>query len=88
MNRKPNLRIESGELVLRASQKSATAEKIHLSQVAKRVPFVPKDPEAVLEEAKVRVVQGGGDPTDDLLLGKSKCHSVWSVQGENLQVAA
>ncbi|XP_016115196.1 uncharacterized protein [Sinocyclocheilus grahami] len=68
MKSKPTLRFEAGELVLRASKQAATVEKVHLSQVAEGVPFVPKDPEAVLEEAKVRVVQGGGCPFDDLLL--------------------
>lgn len=68
MESKPNFRFEAGELVLRPSKKAATVEKFHLSQVAEGVPFVPKDPEAVLEEAKVRVIHGGGCPFDDLLL--------------------
>lgn len=85
MNSKPNLRVEAGELVLRASQKAATAEKIHLSQVAKGVPFVPKDPEAVLEEAKVRVVHGGGDPTNDLLLASQSAIQFGQYRGRTFK---
>lgn len=42
MDSKPNLRVEAGELVLRASQGAGTAEKVHISQVAKVKPFVLK----------------------------------------------
>lgn len=68
MESKPNLRFEAGELVLRPSKQAATVEKAHLSQLVKGVPFVPKDPEAVLGEAKVRVIHSGGGPFDNLLL--------------------
>ncbi len=85
MNSKPNFRVEAGELVLKASKKAATAEKIHLSQVAKGVPFVPKDPKDVLEEAKVRVVQGGGDPTNDLLLASQSAIQFGQYRGRTFK---
>lgn len=68
MESKPNLLFEAVELVLNPSKQAATVEKFHLSQVAEGVPFVPKDPEDVLEEAKVRVIHVGGCPFDDLML--------------------
>ncbi len=54
--------------MLRPSKQAATVEKVHLSQLDKGVPFVPKDPEAVLVKAKVRVIHSGGGPFDGLLL--------------------
>ncbi|XP_056614654.1 uncharacterized protein LOC130429852 [Triplophysa dalaica] len=68
MDSKANLRYEAGELMLRASKKASVMEKLHKAQVSKGVSFVPKDPEAVLGEAKVRVVDAGGDPLDQLVL--------------------
>ncbi len=85
MNSEPNFRMEAGELVLKASKKAATAEKIHLSQVAKGVPFVPKNPKDVLEEAKVRVVQGGGDPTNDLLLASQSAIQFGQYRGRTFK---
>ncbi|CAM4668159.1 unnamed protein product [Leuciscus chuanchicus] len=58
MESTPNLRVEAGELVLMPSKQAATLEKVHLSQVAKGVPFVPKYPEAVLGEAKFGQYRG------------------------------
>ncbi|XP_051954038.1 uncharacterized protein LOC127623665 [Xyrauchen texanus] len=85
MESKPNLRLEAGELVLRASQGALTVEKIHLSQVSKGVPFVPKDPEAVLGEAKVRVIRGGGDPFDDLLLASQSAMQFGQYRGKTFK---
>ncbi|XP_016104299.1 uncharacterized protein [Sinocyclocheilus grahami] len=85
MKSKPTLRFEAGELVLRASKQAATVEKVHLSQVAEGVPFVPKDPEAVLEEAKVRVVQGGGCPFDDLLLASQSAIQFGQYRGKTFK---
>lgn len=85
MESKPNLRFEGGELVLRPSKKAATLEKIHLSQLAKGVPFVPKDPEAVLGEAKLTVIQGGGDPFDDLLLASQSAVQFGQYRGRTFK---
>lgn len=85
MESKPDLRFEAGELVLRPSKQAATVEKVHLSQVAKGVPFVPKDPEAVLGEAKVRVIHGGGDPFDDLLLASQSAIQFGQYRGKTFK---
>jgi len=82
MENTPNLRVEAGELVLRPSKQAATVEKVHLSQVAKGVPFVPKYPEAVLGEAKVRVIQGGGNPFDDLLVASQSAIQFGQYRGK------
>ncbi|CAM4570990.1 unnamed protein product [Leuciscus chuanchicus] len=82
MESTPNLRVEAGELVLRPSKRAATVEKVHLSQVAKGVPFVPKYPEAVLGEAKVRVIQGGGNPFDDLLVASQSAIQFGQYRGK------
>ncbi|XP_051959644.1 uncharacterized protein LOC127627336 [Xyrauchen texanus] len=85
MESKPNLHLEAGELVLRASQGALTVEKLHLSQVSKGVPFVPKEPEAVLGEAKVRVIRGGGDPFDDLLLASQSAMQFGQYRGKTFK---
>lgn len=82
MESTPNLRVEAGELVLRPSKRAATVEKGHLSQVAKGVPFVPKYPEAVLGEAKVRVIQGGGNAFDDLLVASQSAIQFGQYRGK------
>lgn len=48
---------------------------------------MPKDPEAVLGEAKFRVIRGGGDPLDDLLLASQSAMQFGQYR-ENLQVDA
>ncbi len=53
--------------------------------MAKGVPFVPKDPKDVLEEAKVRVVQGGGDPTNDLLLASQSAIQFGQYRGRTFK---
>jgi len=85
MESTPNLRVEAGELVLRPSKQAATVEKVHLSQVAKGVPFVPKYPEAVLGEAKVRVIQGGGNPFDDLLVASQSAIQFGQYRGKHFK---
>ncbi|KAL0186470.1 hypothetical protein M9458_018140, partial [Cirrhinus mrigala] len=82
---KPNLRVEAGELVLRASKKAAMVEKLHLSDLARGVPFVPKEPEAVLGEARVKVIQGGGDPFDRLLLGSESAIQFGQYRGRTFR---
>ncbi|XP_042605447.1 uncharacterized protein LOC122141618 [Cyprinus carpio] len=85
MESKPNFRFEAGELVLRPSKKAAPLEKVHLSQVAEGVPFVPKVPEDVLEEAKVRVIHGGGCPFDDLLLESQSAIQFGQYRGKTFK---
>ncbi|KAK7167112.1 hypothetical protein R3I94_001494 [Phoxinus phoxinus] len=84
MESTPTLRVEAGELVLRPSKRAATMEKAHLSQVAKGVPFVPQYPEALLGEAKVRVrvIQGGGNPFDDLLVASQSAIQFGQYRGK------
>ncbi|KAK9963911.1 hypothetical protein ABG768_005130 [Culter alburnus] len=85
MESKPDLRFEAGQLVLRQSKQAATVEKVHLSEVVKGVPFVPKDPEAVLGEAKVRVIHGRGDPFDDLLLASQSVIQFGQYRGKTFK---
>lgn len=85
MESKPNLRFEAGELVLRRSKQAAAVEKFHLSQVAKGMPFVPKEPEVVLEEAKVRVMRGEGSPFDDLLLASRSAIQFGQYRGKTMK---
>ncbi len=46
---------------------------------------MPFSCEAVLEEAKVRVVQGGGDPTDDLLLASQSAIQFGQYRGRTFK---
>lgn len=71
--------------MVRPSKKAATVEKVHLSQVAEGVSFVPKDPEAVLEEAKVRVIHGGGCSFDDLLLESQSAIQFGQYKGKTFK---
>ncbi len=85
MESKPNLRFEAGELVLRPSKQAATVEIVHLSQLVKAVPFVPKDPEAVLVKAKVRVIHSGGGPFDGLLLASQSAIQFGQYRGKTFK---
>ncbi|KAL1269399.1 hypothetical protein QQF64_031688, partial [Cirrhinus molitorella] len=82
---KPNLRFEAGQLVLRPSKQAATVEKVHLSQVSKGMPFVPMDPEVVLGEAKLRIIRGEGDPSDDLLLASESAIQFGQYRGKTFK---
>lgn len=85
MDSKPNLRYEAGELVLRPSKKAAVLEKLHMAEVAKGVPFTPKDPQAVLGEAKVKVIDAGGDPFDDLLVASQSAIQFGQYRGKTFR---
>ncbi|XP_067280900.1 uncharacterized protein [Pseudorasbora parva] len=85
MESKPKLRLEAGKLVLRATKGAATVEKAHICEVVKGVPYVPKYPEAVLGEAKVRIIQGGGDPFDDLLVASQSAIQFGQYRGRSFK---
>ncbi|XP_055024627.2 uncharacterized protein [Misgurnus anguillicaudatus] len=85
MESKPNFRFEAGELVLRPSKQTAAVEKVYLSQVAEGMPFVPKEPEVVLGEAKLKVIRGGGSPFDDLLLASQSAIQFGQYRGKTFK---